>query len=517
MLLSLLTFFPLVGILLLLFLPNDKFAKKLTLAITAIEFFLSLLLFSKFDPSTAELQLVENHNWIPSLGINYFIGIDGLSFWLILLTTLLTPLSLLGGWTSIDKKERAFCMALLALETTMVGTFVSMNAVLFYCFFEASLIPMYFMIGIWGGTRRLYAAVKFFIYTFAGSIFMLLGIISLMILTTSLPAGQMSASLIDFYSLDLPFVAEEFFNTQTLLFFAFALGFAIKVPMFPFHTWLPDAHVEAPTPGSVILAGVLLKMGTYGFLRFCIPIFPEASEYWAWIFLALGSFGIIYGALVAMVQPDMKKLVAYSSVSHMGYVMIGLFALNTQGMSGAAYQMLNHGVSTGALFLLVGMIYERTHSREIKEYGGLASAAPIFTILFIIVTMSSIAVPMTNGFVGEFLILLGTFQANKIFGGISTLGVVLGAAYMLWMVKKVFFGEEKGLVLKYKNEGLDINGREILTLMPLIVLIFWMGLYPKHFFKWSDASMNYMVKNKSAYQLPVPGSNTNEDSDEGSN
>jgi NADH-quinone oxidoreductase subunit M len=502
MLLSLITFLPLVFAAVLLLLPQEKMAKPLALAFTLIEFVLSLALFAQFSPESSQLQLVEQHNWISSLGIQYFVGIDGISFWLVLLTTFLTPLALLSAWTSIDKKERAFCAALLALETTMVGTFVSMNAILFYCFFEASLIPMYFMIGIWGGNRRLYATVKFFIYTMAGSIFMLLGIIALMLLTQS-QNGQMSASLLDFYKLHLPFVGGEFFNTQTLLFFAFALAFAIKVPVFPFHTWLPDAHVEAPTPGSVILAGVLLKMGTYGFLRFAIPIFPQAAEQWSWIFIFIGVFGIIYGALVAMVQPDMKKLVAYSSVSHMGYVMIGMFAMNVQGVTGALYQMLNHGVSTGALFMLVGFIYQRTHSREIKDYGGLASAAPFFTIAFIIVTMSSIAVPLTNGFVGEFLILLGTFLNNKIFAGFAVIGVILGAVYMLWMVKKVFFGEEAGVVVEHKGHGLDLNWREGAALMPLIILIFWMGLSSNTFLRWSKASIDNLVQNHSPYQLTI--------------
>ncbi|MCB0350565.1 MAG: NADH-quinone oxidoreductase subunit M, partial [Bdellovibrionales bacterium] len=401
------------------------------------------------------------------------------------------------------KKQKAFCITILFLETTMLGTFLSMNAILFYAFFEASLVPMYFMIGVWGGARRLYATVKFFIYTMAGSIFMLLGIITLMFMTTTLPGGQMSGSLLDFYQLDIPFIADQFFNSQTLLFFAFALAFAIKVPVFPFHTWLPDAHVEAPTAGSVILAGVLLKMGTYGFLRFVFPIFPEAAEHWSWIFMVIGVFGIIYGALVAMVQPDMKKLVAYSSVSHMGYIMIGMFALNSYGITGALYQMLNHGVSTGALFLLVGMIYERTHSRQIADYGGLASAAPLFTIAFVVVTLSSIAVPMSNGFIGEFLILMGTYLANKTIAGFAVLGVVLGAAYMLWLVKRVFFGEESGVVVKYKESGLDLNKREMFVLAPLIILIFWMGLAPGQFFHWSQASVEHLVENKSQYQLEI--------------
>ncbi len=503
MLLTALIFLPLVFGLGLSVIKDDAVVKKLTLAFLIAEFLLSLFLFAKFDPESAKLQLVERHDWIAAIGVQYFVGIDGLSFWLVLLTTFLTPLALLSGWTSVDKKVKAFCFALLALETTMVGTFVSMNAILFYCFFEASLIPMYFMIGIWGGTRRLYATVKFFIFTMAGSIFMLLGIITLMFLTASQNGGQISASLLDFYKLHIPFVQDEFFSTQTLLFFAFAVAFAIKVPVFPFHTWLPDAHVEAPTPGSVILAGVLLKMGTYGFLRFAIPIFPQAAEQWAWAFMLVGVFGVIYGALVAMVQPDMKKLVAYSSVSHMGYIMLGMFAMNTQGVSGALYQMLNHGVSTGALFMLVGFVYERTHTREIKNYGGLASAAPLFTILFVIVTMSSIAVPLTNGFVGEFLILLGTFSANKIIAGFAVTGVVLGATYMLWMVKKVFYGEEAGVVLEHKAHGLELNTREILAIVPLIILIFWMGLSSNTFMHWSKASVENLVQNHGQYQLTI--------------
>jgi NADH-quinone oxidoreductase subunit M len=503
MLLTALTFLPLLAALFVFFMPSDKTAKWFTLGFTVFIFLLSLSLFNVFDPNSAQLQLVEKVSWIPALGVDYFLAIDGISFWLVLLTTLLTPIALVGAWTSVEHKQKAFCICLLALETTMLGTFLSMNAVLFYCFFEASLIPMYFMIGIWGGARRLYATIKFFIYTMAGSIFMLLGIVALIFITATLPGGQISANITDFYKLDLPFVAGEFFNTQTLLFFAFALAFAIKVPMFPFHTWLPDAHVEAPTPGSVILAGVLLKMGTYGFLRFAIPIFPEAAEHWAWIFLLVGVVGIVYGALVAMVQPDMKKLVAYSSVSHMGYVMIGMFALNHQGVVGALYQMLNHGISTGALFMLVGMIYERTHTREIKEYGGLASAAPIFTVMFIVVTMSSIAVPMTNGFVGEYLILMGTFLANKWYAAVAVLGVVLGAAYMLWMVKRIFFGEEHGVVVQHKAHGLDLNLREVLVMIPLLVLIFWMGLFPNQFFKWSDASVAHLVNSKGQYQLTI--------------
>jgi NADH-quinone oxidoreductase subunit M len=388
------------------------------------------------------------------------------------------------------------------LQTAMIGTFLAMDAVFFYLFWELSLVPMYFLIGIWGGQRRIYATIKFFIFTMIGSVLMLLAIIYMMFLTQE-AFGAMSASLLDFYKLDIPFVSGQFFSLQTLLFFAFALAFAIKVPVFPFHTWLPDAHVEAPTPGSVILAGVMLKMGTYGLLRWCIPLFPEAAEHWAWLFMLVGAIGIVYGALVAMVQPDIKKLVAYSSVSHMGYILLGLFAFNNYGITGSLYQMLNHGISTGALFLLVGMIYERTHSREISKYGGLAGVLPLFTIAFFIITLSSIAVPMTNGFVGEFLILLGTFQADPVFAYVAVSGVVLGAVYMLWMFKRVFFGE-KGELVKDEHHPLhDLSFRELVVMAPLVVMVFWMGLFPNHFLDYSKASIDHVVQNREAYLLTV--------------
>lgn len=502
MLLSFLIFLPLVYALIVLALPA-RFARPVSLALSVLHFLLSLVLLVRFDKSTAQLQMVENVPWVETFGISYFVGVDGISIWLVLLTTFLTPITILGSWTAIEEKIKGFHASLFALATTMIGTFLAMDAILFYVFFEAALIPMYFMIGIWGGSRRIYATVKFFIYTMFGSLFMLVAIVAMMFMTRDMLGGQLSASILDFYKLDLPFVAGDWLNTQTLLFFAFALAFAIKVPMFPFHTWLPDAHVEAPTPGSVILAGVMLKMGTYGFMRLAMPLFPEAIQYWSWLFMFLSVFGIIYGALVAMVQPDIKKLVAYSSVSHMGYVMLGLFAFNSYGATGGLYQMLNHGISTGALFLMVGMIYERTHSREISKYGGLALAAPWYSIFFIIVTMSSIAVPLTNGFVGEFMILLGSFEASKLFGIFAVTGVVLGAAYMLWMVKRVFFGEEGELVQKYKNAGLDLSLREWVVMAPLILLIFWMGIFPNHFLDYSKASLEHLIKNKSNYELTV--------------
>lgn len=480
-----------------------RFTRVVSLSLSSLHFVLSLAVLLRFDSSSAALQLVEKFTWMPSVGISYFVGIDGISLWLVLLTTFLTPITILGSWTSIETKVKGFHASMFLLATTMIGAFLAMDAVLFYVFFEASLIPMYFMIGIWGGARRIYATVKFFIYTMFGSLFMLIAIIGLMLMSQD-QLGQMTASLPELYKLQIPFIAGDFFNTQSLMFFAFALAFAIKVPMFPVHTWLPDAHVEAPTPGSVILAGVMLKMGSYGFMRMALPLFPDAVDYWAWLFLLISAFGIVYGALVAMVQPDIKKLVAYSSVSHMGYVMLGLFAFNVYGLSGGLYQMLNHGISTGALFLLVGMVYERTHSREISRYGGLASVAPIYTILFVIVTMSSIAVPLTNGFVGEFLILLGTYLAQPAYAYVAVLGVILGAAYMLWMVKRVFFGAQGELVQKYSGK-LDIGLREGLVMAPLVVLIFWMGILPNTFLNWSKASLEHLAQNKNAYRLVVYG------------
>lgn len=507
MLLTLLIFLPLVYALIVAFLP-ERFVRPVSLGLSTVHFLLSLVMLVRFNSATPALQMVEKVMWLPTLGTSYFVGVDGISLWLVILTTFLTPLTILGSWTSISEKVKGFHVAMFALMSSMIGTFLAFDAILFYVFFEVSLIPMYFMIGIWGGTRRIYATLKFFIYTMFGSLFMLVAIIALMFMAAAMNEGQLTSNLLDLYKLKIPFVAGEILNTQTLLFFAFALAFAIKVPMFPFHTWLPDAHVEAPTPGSVILAGVMLKMGTYGFLRFCMPLFPQAVEYYAWFFMALGVIGIVYGALVAMVQPDMKKLVAYSSVSHMGYVMIGLFAMNTYGISGGVYQMLNHGISTGALFLLVGMIYERTHSREIDKYGGLAKVAPWFTIAFIIVTMSSIAVPGTNGFIGEFLILLGSFGANRWMTVIAVTGVVLGAAYMLWMVKKVFFGEEGEIIKEHGSDGLDLNLREWVVLVPLVILIFVMGLFPNLFLNFTKTSIQHLIENRYNYEISIHNGET---------
>ncbi|AGH96812.1 complex I subunit 4 family protein [Pseudobdellovibrio exovorus] len=510
MILSLLIFLPVLFAALVMIWPQKSTVRHLALGLALVEFALSLVLLQKFDTGTAALQMVEKTAWIERFGISYFLGVDGISLMLVVLTTFLIPVIVLASWNSIDNRVRGFHAALFVLQTAMLGSFLALDAILFYVFWELSLVPMYFMVGIWGGARRIYATVKFFIYTMAGSVLMLLAIIYMMRLTPEVTGGTMSASLLDFYKLHIPFVGGDFFTAQTLLFFAFALAFAIKVPMFPLHTWLPDAHVEAPTPGSVVLAGVMLKMGTYCFIRWVIPMFPEATEHYGWIFVAAGVIGIIYGALVAMVQPDVKKLVAYSSVSHMGYIVVGLFAMNTYGLNGALYQMLNHGISTGALFILIGMIYERTHSRDIAKYGGLAGVLPIYTIAFIIVTMSSIAVPLTNGFVGEFLILLGSYYYSPAVAVFAVSGVILGAAYMLWMVKRVFFGPKGELVLAGEKDAEhplhDLSAREIAVLVPLVVLIFWMGIFPNHFMQYSKVSVDHLIANKSNYSFPVSGS-----------
>ena len=481
--LTLLTFFPLVGVLVLLFMKSEaKTAIRwVAMATTLITFGISLWVIAQFKASNPDLQLEAKYPWINVAGWNiyYYLAVDGLSILLVLLTAFLTPISILSTWTAVEERVKDFMIFFLLLEVGMMGVFLAQDLFMFYVFWEFTLVPMYFLIGLWGGPRRIYAAVKFFLYTMAGSILMLVAILFLGIKTDTFNIPTMLVRLPDLYASGMidP-------KTQMLLFIAFAAAFAIKVPMWPLHSWLPDAHVEAPTAGSVILAGVLLKMGTYGFLRFNIQLFPNATIQAApWIAL-LATIGIIYGAAVSYAQSDVKKLVAYSSVSHLGFVMLGMFALNVQGVSGAILQMINHGLSTGALFLLIGMVYEQTHTREIKVYGGLWEVMPVFGTIMLISSLSSMGLPGLNGFVGEFTILLGAFGSKAIgspwYAGISAIGVIMAAVYILYMFQKMFLGPA-GEITQH-HELKDLNWREILTVAPLLVFMFWIGLYPAPFF-----------------------------------
>ncbi len=479
--LNIVIFFPLVGVLVLLFLPSEKknLLRWTALAATLVTFGLSIWMLTMFDKSNPDLQLGLTLPWIQVAGwnISYAVGVDGLSILLVLLTTLLTPISILSTWKAVEERVKDFMLFFLLLEVGMLGVFLAQDLFLFYVFWEFTLVPMYFLIGIWGGPRRIYAAIKFFLYTMAGSILMLLAILWLGIHQGTFLVPDLMAKG------GIPA------NLQLWLFLAFGAAFAIKVPMWPLHSWLPDAHVEAPTAGSIILAGVLLKMGTYGFLRFNIPLFPQAALKAAPWMAVLAVIGIIYGAAVSYAQKDIKKLVAYSSVSHLGFVMLGLFALNTQGVEGGILQMVNHGLSTGALFLLVGMIYERTHTRDFSVYGGLWKIMPVYGTFFLIVALSSMGLPGLNGFVGEFTILLGAFGSKAIgspwFAGVAALGVIMAAVYILYMFQKIFLGPEGSIVEEARKLGhalRDLSWREIVSVVPLLVLIFWIGLYPKPFF-----------------------------------
>jgi len=473
-LLTVLIFFPAVGALALLLLRADdhKYIRYLALTVSITEFVLSLFLLWKVPVSAAGYQLEEFAKWINQPPINYHLGVDGISLFLVILTSFLTPISVLASWKSIEHRVKEFFVMLLMLEVGVVGVFLSLDLFLFFLFWEVMLIPMALLIGIWGHERRIYAAVKFILYTMAGSIFMLVGIIWLY---------NASGSVVPGGTFDLPAIQAMLQRgdislapqTEMLLFLAFFVAFAIKVPLFPLHTWLPDAHVEAPTAGSVMLAGVLLKMGTYGMIRFCLPLFPEASRRAApWVAL-LAIIGIIYGALVAMVQPNLKKLVAYSSVSHLGFVVLGIFAFHNISMQGAVYQMLAHGISTGALFLLVGMLYDRRHTFEISEYGGLATPMPKLATFFLFAALSSLGLPILNGFVGEYLILLGTYQRHWQWATWAALGVILSACYLLWSYQRVFFGE----ITKEKNRTLpDVSARERWILATMAVVTLWMGI-----------------------------------------
>ena len=499
--LTLVTFLPLVGVLIILFLREEQktIIRWLALGISLVTFIVSLVILAQFQANNPDLQLVIRRVWIQVAGwdIAYHLGVDGLSILLVLLTTFLTPISILSTWTAVEERVKEFMIFFLLLEVGMVGVFLALDLFLFYIFWEFTLVPMYFLIGIWGGPRRMYAAIKFFLYTMAGSILMLLAILWLGIQggTFSLPElvaqGNIPAGI------------------QIWLFLAFAAAFAIKVPMWPLHSWLPDAHVEAPTAGSVILAGVLLKMGTYGFLRFNLALFPQAAVQLAPLMAVLAVIGILYGAAVSFPQKDVKKLVAYSSVSHLGFVMLGLFALNPQGIQGGILQMVNHGISTGALFLIVGMIYERRHTRDMDAFGGLWKIMPLYGALTLIVALSSMGLPGLNGFVGEFTILLGAWEAGRaggslgsyLYAGLAAIGVILAAIYMLTMFQKLFLGP----LDKEENRQLkDLNWREIVTLVPLIILIFWIGLYPRPFFSLMAPAVEKLVANLSLSLAALP-------------
>ncbi len=483
--LSIIVWLPIVAAVLVAFVPQraETLIKGWGLVASLATFILSLNVVMAFDGTAGGFQLVESKPWIPQWGINYSLGVDGISLWLVILTTFLTPIVFLSSWNTSPRHPKAYVAAFLIMQGAMVGVFVATDILLFYIFFELTLLPMYLVIGVWGGANRIYAAIKFFLFTIAGSLLMLLGIIYL-VFQYYHQAQVPSFAIVDLYNTVLPSKA------QALCFFAFALAFGIKVPLFPLHTWLPDAHVEAPTEGSIILAGVTLKMGTYGFLRFVLPLFPQASVKYTPLLVTLALIGIIYGALVAWVQPDMKKLVAYSSVSHLGFCVLGIFAMNQAGIEGSILQMVNHGISTGALFLLVGVLYERRHTRLLADYGGIAHTMPIYATLFVIAMLSSVGLPGLNGFIGEFLILSGTFQAHPRAAVIAATGVILAAIYLLWLVQRVFFGP----VTSEENRQIpDVRWNEIAAMVPLVVLMVWIGVHPNTFLKPMTASVTQLI------------------------
>jgi NADH-quinone oxidoreductase subunit M len=507
MLLSLIVFLPLAGAIAALAAggrgdrpDRAPLVRAIALGTSIATFAGTLALWWGFDPDGAPFQFEEQYAWIPDLGIQYYVGIDGISLLLIVLTGFLTPIALLSSWESVHRSVKAFSFFVLALETAMLGVFASLDLFLFYVFWDAMLIPMYFLIGIWGYERRVYAAVKFILYTMAGSVLMLLAIIALAVAHAA-ATGEPSFNLLDLYGLAL---SDAF---QVWGFLAFAVAFAIKVPLFPFHTWLPDAHVEAPTAGSIILAGVLLKMGGYGLLRFAFPLFPEAALLFAPYLATLAVVGIIYGALVAMVQPDLKKLVAYSSVSHLGFVVLGLCALNVQGVQGSVFQMLAHGVSTGGLFMIVGMLSDRRHTRLISEFGGLKAVMPNLVRAFLLITLASIALPLTNGFVGEFLILLGAFLWDARFASFAATGVILSAVYMLWMFQRVNYGP----ITRDENRGLpDLSRREWTMVAPIAFMAVFMGVLPNVFLRPMEPAVHRVIERVTGRQpvqvqaLPLP-------------
>ncbi len=498
-LLSLIVFLPLAGAVALIFFPRgrDRAVRIFALAVSLAVLVLSLVLFIGYDGGSGTFQFVERARWIGA-GLDYHVGIDGISLVLVLLTAFLTPLALLSSWRSIGDRVKEFSFFMLVLETGVLGVFVSLNLFLFYVFWEAMLIPMYFLIGIWGGRRRIYATTKFVLFTMLGSLLMLAAI--LVLARSSQPAGTFSLAFADLYTLSL---APQ---VQTWLFLAFALAFAIKIPLFPLHTWLPDAHVEAPTAGSVILAALLLKMGAYGFMRLALPLFPDAVRTFLPALSILAVVGIIYGGFMALIQKDMKSLVAYSSVSHMGLVMLAVFSLNFESTGGAVYQMLNHGLSTGMLFLCVGMLYERAHTRQIADFGGVSRQMPVFSAFFLLAVLSSVGLPGLNGFVGEILCFFGIFAANKVLGALAVTTVILSAGYLLWLFRRVMHGPvESDTVRGFK----DLSARELVTLIPVVILMFWLGLFPGTIFRKTDASVaEYLktirAKEASAIKVAVP-------------
>ncbi|RMG96873.1 MAG: NADH-quinone oxidoreductase subunit M [Chloroflexi bacterium] len=498
--LTIVTFLPLVGVAAILLLKplkreSDVLIKQIANVTAIATFIVSLVVLFRFDKSVAGLQLVDKADWIPSWGIKYYLGVDGLSILMVLLTTFISMLAIASSWSAIETSVKQYYVFMLLLEAGMMGVFLAQDLFLFYIFWEFTLVPMYFLIGIWGGNNRVYASIKFFLYTMAGSLLMLLAILYMGITNNTFAVPDLIAG------------REAFANVQDWLFLGFAIAFAIKVPVFPFHSWLPDAHTEAPTAGSIILAGVLLKMGTYGFLRFNLPLFPEAAVKFAPTIAVLAIIGIIYGAIVSFAQTDVKKLVAYSSISHLGFVMLGIFALNEQGIQGAILQGVNHGLSTGALFFLVGVIYEQRHTRKMSEFGGLWKAMPVFSVLSLIVVLSSMGLPGLNGFVGEFTILLGSMGAASlgsspwIYTAFATTGVILAAVYLLWMFQRVFMGPlDNPANMKLR----DLNRRELVIMLSFLLFIFWIGIAPAGYFALMDSSVAKLVADISATIVAMP-------------
>jgi NADH-quinone oxidoreductase subunit M len=477
--LSVLIFLPMLSGLLLVFINRrcEKTIKWVALVSATATFVLSLPLFTSFDKLSKQLQFIERHRWIDEWGVSYFLGVDGISVLMILLSTLTGILCVAISWNSVSDKVKEFYIALLVVEGSMIGVFCSMDLFLFYIFWEAMLIPMYLIVGVWGGPNRVYAAIKFFLYTLAGSVLMLVAIIVLHNIGDTFDLMKLT-------TLHIPY------NLQLILFWAFFAAFAVKVPMFPVHTWLPDAHTEAPTAGSVLLAAILIKMGAYGFLRFSLPLFPQASQSMAPVMLVLSVIAVIYGGLICLVQTDLKRLIAYSSVSHMGFVTLGIFALNPYGIQGGLLQMVNHGIVTGGLFLSVGIVYERTHTRQISDYGGLANVMPVFASFFMVFTLASIGLPGTNGFVGEFLIILGGFKQSRLSGILAATGIIIGAIYMLWLYQRIFFMSLNEKIASLK----DMSLRETLTLLPMLILVFWIGIYPDAFLSFMGTSIDLLLE-----------------------